>query len=433
MIRSDKHFDTIVVGGGLAGLVASRELCQGGKRTLLLEARDRLGGRTNTTEFAGQSIETGGTYYDLKRQPEMLEEFERYGLKIRYTKDDIAFRTRLNGQTFTGACPVPFDQVPDLMRVAYEAIRDSHRIDLDDPEWAAKVSDLDIPFTEWLARVELPKETWEYVMAWIAIYAGNEPEEISALAILGPYIAGLDHNPWHWFAGVSYEVEGGSKLYREGLLADSPGLEVALSSPVASVRQDETTVEFTTREGLRFTADAAVWATPLNTWSDVDFKGLSAPKAAAAKEKHIGGHHKLWMRARNVPSGIYGISYESAFKSLIHHTSLDNGESIFFAMVQHTQIDVDDEIAVEAELQKFVPEAELLETFYEDWINSEFSQGTWIESRPGFLVDYVPHFDKPEGLIQFAGADVNRRWLSWMAGAVASGKDAARAILQSKN
>lgn len=432
MERAEQHFDTIVVGAGLGGLIAARELSQAGLRTLLIEARDRVGGRTNTVEFAGIPIESGGTYYNLDRQKDMAEEFDRYKLPVRYTKDEVTFRTRLNGQILTGACPVPFEQIDDLIRVVYRAIADSHKIDINDENWAQKAKEFDIPFTEWLSRDELPRETWEYVMAWISIYAGNEPKEISALAILGPYIAALGNSPWGWFAGVSYEIEGGSKLYRQAIIDDSPGLTIKLSTPISRVEQDGEIVQFTSRTGEVFTADDAVWATPLNTWADVDFVGLSAPKQEAAIAKHIGGHHKVWMRARNVPVGIYGISYESAFKMLVHHEELANGETVFFAMTEQTQLDCDDHEAIQAELRKFVPEAELLETYYEDWMGSEFSQGTWIESRPGFLTDYVPHFDRTEGRVRFAGADVNKRWLSWMAGAVASGKDAARNIIATR-
>ena len=53
--------DVIVIGGGLAGLTAARELRARGYQCLLVEARDRLGGRAYTAEFAGEQVEFGGT------------------------------------------------------------------------------------------------------------------------------------------------------------------------------------------------------------------------------------------------------------------------------------------------------------------------------------------------------------------------------------
>ena len=45
-MTGSSDWDAIVVGGGFAGVTAARELDASGHRTLLLEARDRLGGRT---------------------------------------------------------------------------------------------------------------------------------------------------------------------------------------------------------------------------------------------------------------------------------------------------------------------------------------------------------------------------------------------------
>ena len=49
------HHDVIVVGAGFAGLTAARELSRADTRSLVLEARDRIGGRTWTTERLGRT------------------------------------------------------------------------------------------------------------------------------------------------------------------------------------------------------------------------------------------------------------------------------------------------------------------------------------------------------------------------------------------
>jgi monoamine oxidase len=49
--------DVIVIGAGLAGLTASRKLRKAGHRVLVLEGRDRIGGRAFTGEFAGMDVE----------------------------------------------------------------------------------------------------------------------------------------------------------------------------------------------------------------------------------------------------------------------------------------------------------------------------------------------------------------------------------------
>jgi lysyl oxidase-like protein 2/3/4 len=67
VVPSTRHlrssYDAIVIGAGFAGLVAARELCKkAGTEVLLIEARDRIGGRTWTSNEMGEDIEMGGTW-----------------------------------------------------------------------------------------------------------------------------------------------------------------------------------------------------------------------------------------------------------------------------------------------------------------------------------------------------------------------------------
>ena len=59
---SHDELDVIVVGAGLAGLTAARELGKAGHRVLVLEGRDRPGGRTFTSELADTEVELGGAF-----------------------------------------------------------------------------------------------------------------------------------------------------------------------------------------------------------------------------------------------------------------------------------------------------------------------------------------------------------------------------------
>src|ERR1700733_11141459 len=74
-------FDAIVVGGGFAGVAATRELARTGHRCLLLEGRSRLGGLTYVEKRNGVRIEHGGTWVGW-RQPHVWSELTRYGLTL---------------------------------------------------------------------------------------------------------------------------------------------------------------------------------------------------------------------------------------------------------------------------------------------------------------------------------------------------------------
>jgi len=61
--RVGKFYDVVVIGAGYAGLIAARDLSANRNRSvLLLEARDRVGGRTWTANELGEEIEMGGTW-----------------------------------------------------------------------------------------------------------------------------------------------------------------------------------------------------------------------------------------------------------------------------------------------------------------------------------------------------------------------------------
>ena len=78
--------DVIVVGGGFAGVTAAREVALRGHSVLLLEARDRLGGRTWSADWDGIPIEYGGAWVHW-HQPHTWSEITRAGLRVELSED----------------------------------------------------------------------------------------------------------------------------------------------------------------------------------------------------------------------------------------------------------------------------------------------------------------------------------------------------------
>jgi hypothetical protein len=88
--ENNNDFDVIIIGAGYTGLTAARDLATTGCKVLLLEARDRIGGRTYTTEIDGHLFEMGGTYIHWA-QPNLWREISRYSLQDRLdTTVDLA-------------------------------------------------------------------------------------------------------------------------------------------------------------------------------------------------------------------------------------------------------------------------------------------------------------------------------------------------------
>ena len=94
--------DVIIVGGGFAGVTAARELRQHGMRVALLEARDRLGGRTWTRDTKlGRELDVGGTWVHWI-QPHVWAEVTRYGLELIASPDLDTAYWRVGDEVATG-------------------------------------------------------------------------------------------------------------------------------------------------------------------------------------------------------------------------------------------------------------------------------------------------------------------------------------------
>ena len=80
MGATESRPDVVIVGGGFAGVTAARELTMRGRSAVLVEARDRLGGRTYTSDHGGHAMELGGTWVH-PLQPKVGAEISRYGME----------------------------------------------------------------------------------------------------------------------------------------------------------------------------------------------------------------------------------------------------------------------------------------------------------------------------------------------------------------
>lgn len=69
MSSNPRNVDVVVVGAGLAGLTAADELTRAGYTVIVLEGRDRIGGRVRDAEIAGVAVDAGATWVALITLP----------------------------------------------------------------------------------------------------------------------------------------------------------------------------------------------------------------------------------------------------------------------------------------------------------------------------------------------------------------------------
>jgi monoamine oxidase len=422
-------YDVIVIGAGFAGLTAARDQHDAGRSVLVLEARDRIGGRTHYDYLEGldQKVELGGTWVVPSHQPYVAREVARYGLEYTTSPEPENLAWYFNGTLTQGGFPVPFDEIPELERAVALIIEESRRIEFGRPFEEQGLEDLDIPFSQWLGDKGIEGTTKELFNSYGAgLCFGIGPDDVSALHVIS-WVTGCGNSAWNLFNGPTIKLaKGTASLYN----ALAEGLDVRLSSPVARVEQDGDSVTVTTAAGDTFTARAAVVAVPLNTWANIEFApALSAGKQQFTEERLAGRDVKLWVQARNVPRYFASLAWNAPLEWLSTEFERDEGSiMVGFGYEDGDKIDPTDRASVERAVKTLVPEAEVVTWWSEDWNGDPYSLGTWSAYRPGQITRLAADSRKPEGRLVFANADVAVGFSGWIEGAIESGSASASAL-----
>ena len=159
--------DVLVVGGGLAGLVAARDLTEAGRRVIVLEARDRLGGRTWTGTLPGTDVdvEFGGTWVHPESQPAVAAEIERYGLAMRTYREPAVGIFVTGGQRRESSGG---DAGLHEAFAAFDATFAAIGRRLEDGDRATvteRLADLDVSVAEWLEGQAVPTASRDGLLA----------------------------------------------------------------------------------------------------------------------------------------------------------------------------------------------------------------------------------------------------------------------------
>jgi monoamine oxidase len=426
---SEMNPDVIVVGGGFAGVTAARQLATSGRTVALLEARDRLGGRTWYREFADldQKIEIGGTWTVDAHQPHIAAEKSRYGLGTITSPDPANWRNHLGGRVVESSIPVVAEDAVDFERAMFSIISDAHRIDFGTPYDAQDVADLDISLQAYLKNLEVPPGVTDFFSSFGGIFMGTRPDEISALHLIS-WVSGMGNSAWMLATTLTEKFAAGTVSLIDAMVTDA-GAEIRLETPVAAVAYDREGATVRTRAGETLHAEAVIMATPMNTWADIEFSpGLAGGKLAAAEEKHAGHAVKIFALARNVPSYLGSYSHDGGLDWLSTEFELEEGALMVGFAPSPDIVDIDDPADVARIVKEIVPEAEVIATDGHNWVDDEFSRGTWLALRPGQPTRLHSELQSSDGRLFFAGSDIAPRWAGWIEGAIESGELAAESV-----
>ncbi|WP_309112037.1 NAD(P)/FAD-dependent oxidoreductase [Saccharothrix sp.] len=413
------HYDVIVVGAGMAGVTAARELRLKGKRVLLLEARNRVGGRTWTDTWNGHMIERGGTWVD-RLQPHVWRELNRYKLPIMADAGPTrAFMPVIGG--FEELDPsVAYVRQKELFTKFFDRSTEVFPEPFKPLANRELAAEFDVfSLRDRLDQMALPPEDEILLTSWTSLYGGTS--ERGGLTLIQQWWA-LSGGTFEGFHGVNtYRPQLGTVSILNAMLAESKPV-LKLNSPVKSVVQDAYKVTVTTRSGAAFTAPEVIVATPVNVWKTISFSPALPAAHVEATTTGVGVPHekKLWIDLSNPTDRFVAEAPEGMGYPLCFMGRFNDGQPVVAFSVDST-FDTTDGAAVERAVQRVIPGATMRDYVATNWHVDPFSLGAGAYRRPNQLVRLHEKLQAPHGRVKFAGADIANGWNGYIDGAIEDG------------
>jgi monoamine oxidase len=415
--------DVLVIGAGLSGLVASRELGARGHQVRVLEARERLGGRVWLQRGAlrGLDLDMGGAWV-ADVQPHIWAEADRYGIARRHDALPEQVRWRFGAERVDRTLPVGLDDLGACERALGALLAAARRHDPTLPPDAQGLEDLDVPAGDWIAELALPRRVEQLLLLWVSACASAHPRDASMLEFLR-WISAAGHRLWqHLEAAVlGWRMPQGTAALYEAIAADVRG-EIVLGAAVTAIAQDTGGVTVATAAGDSHKARRAIVTVPVGVLPSITFTPpLPDAKRRAGARNHAGQGVKAWVIARDVPEDLFAFGQGTRFDFAGAMEPCEDGVLLVCFGPSAAALDVTDHAAVRTAVAELAPEAEVVDVHAHDWAGDPYSRGTWSFMRPGQIHEAWSALRAPAGRVHFAGAHTALHWPSFMDGAIESG------------
>ena len=414
--------DVVVLGAGFTGVTAARDLHEAGHHVVVLEARDRIGGRTWYREMpgAGVSVEYGGMFFSRATQPYLAAEIERYGIAVSPALDPEIVAWIRGDERHEGTAAIERIQgllaasgLMDALGATAKAFASGDRTAL---------GDLDITSAAWIDTLVADPEAADYLRAFLAAMGGARIERGSVLPLLWDMVE-LDYTPADAYVDMGELFTEGTKSLIDAI---ADGLDIRFGTVVTRVAHDAEGVTVTLADGSEFRAASAIVALPLNVWADVVFDPpLAEPKQRAAAQGHVGEVSKVLAVVANAPATYLGAAWGTPINAGFV-TKAAGANRLFMGFSVQDRVDLFDHDAVTAAVHAHLPDVTVVATDGHDLVSDPFSKGTWLGVPPTWFSDGTfEALREPEGRVAFAGSDIAAEGAGWIEGAIASGAAAA--------
>ncbi|UKA58816.1 flavin monoamine oxidase family protein [Arthrobacter sp. FW306-2-2C-D06B] len=455
MLNLDR--DVVIVGAGPSGLTAARELKKAGLSVAVLEARDRVGGRTWTDTIDGAMLEIGGQWVSPD-QTALMGLLDELGLKMysRYRDGESVYlapdgsRTRYTGASF----PVSETTAAEMDKLI--AILDGLAAEIGPEEpWAhPKARELDtISFHHWLRQNSTDEEACNNIGLFIAGGMLTKPAHaFSALqAVLMAASAGSFSNLTDEDFILDKRVIGGMQQVSL-LIAAELGDDVVLNSPVRTINWEPAGEGHrVTVESERATVNArfVIMAVPPNLYSRVSY---NPPLPRRQHQMHQHQSLGLVIKVHAVYStpfwredGLSGTGFgaDALVQEVYDNTNHGDTRGTLVGFISDEKADAVFELSAEDRKKKvlesiasFLGDKALdAEVYYEsDWGSEEWTRGAYAASYDlGGLHRYGKDQHANVGPIYWSSSDLAAEGYQHVDGAVRMGQATAARIVTANN
>ncbi len=441
--------DVVVVGAGLAGLVAARNVIAGGRRAVVMEARERVGGRLLNVEIGeGKVVEIGGQWAG-PTQRRVLALAGELGIETFPTYAQGENLVELEGRVrrYRGAIPRINPLVlADIGQAQLRLDRMARSVPPEAPWRARRAEEWDGQTAwTWIRRNTATKAARAlFQLAVEAVWAAH-PADVSLLHVLfyTRSAGGFDDLIGTEGGAQQDRFVGGSQLIALRL-AERLGDCVELGSPVRRIEHGEEGVRVYSDRGVA-AARAAIVAVPPTLCARISYDPpLPAMRDQLTQRMYQGSVIKcmaiydepFWRR-----EGLSGqvTSVDGPVKVMFDNSPPEGTPGVLLGFLEGRQAR---ELAAWTEAARreavvgcfrrvFGARAGQPEGYVEQvWADEEWTRGCYgCVMPPGGWVSLGPALRAPIGPIHWAGAETATTWNGYMDGAVRSGEAAAEAVL----
>ncbi len=445
------HLSTniIIVGAGLAGLTAAHDLMAAGVDVVVLEARDRVGGRTCTQPASdGTLIDMGGQWIG-PTQHHLIRLAEQVGATTFPTYVDGENIEYRNGQrsTYSGAIPMNDPLVTmELIETMLELNMMAQEVPLDAPWDAPQALAWDSQtFDTWIRDHVSSEGARMWITLAIQAIFSAEPRDLSLLHALFYIHSGGSLNELISVTRGAQEsrFHGGAQLL-SNRLAETMGERVILHAPVHTITQNEQRVRVESDEFV-VTGQRVIVAIPPTLAGRLRYRPpLPALRDQLTQRLPMGTVIKVHCLYATPFWRANGLSGQVASDDGIVRITFDNSPpdgtpGILMGFIEGNEgrywgqrSREERRAAVLACLVRYFGEqaANPYEYIEQNWADEEYSRGCYAGYMPpGVMTAYGKALCEPIGRIHWAGTETARVWNGYMSGAVESGERVAAEIV----